>query len=165
MSRQTVKTPGAWSPRDPATACIASPLARGPLFAMQRVFSRIGVMPICSSPRGRTDRPGKWWRTRAGSPKRQRGCGKIPKGRGKRWISIAGRRSYKGLRWTAFSGTRIGNGRSVRRSRHCIAYAFWHWAELERFTHQPFPATAKERQQWGLRVTEMVDYLPDDLPY
>lgn len=45
------------------------------------------------------------------------------------------------------------------------AYAFWHWAELERFTHQPFPATAKERQQWGLRVTEMVDYLPDDLPY
>ncbi|MDA8205999.1 MAG: hypothetical protein M0Z36_08015 [Thermaerobacter sp.] len=44
------------------------------------------------------------------------------------------------------------------------AYAFWHWAEPERFTYQPFPATVKDRQHWSRRVTEIVDYLPDDLP-
>ena len=44
------------------------------------------------------------------------------------------------------------------------AYAFWHWADPERFTYQPFPATAKDRQHWSLRVTEIVDYLPDDVP-
>ena len=42
------------------------------------------------------------------------------------------------------------------------AYAFGHWAQPDRFTYQPFPATRKERQRWSRRVTEIVDYLPDD---
>ncbi len=44
------------------------------------------------------------------------------------------------------------------------AYAFWHWAEPERFPYQPFPTTVKGRQRWSRCVTEVPDTLRDDIP-